>query len=90
VAALGCGELEPPDDAPGLGGVVAGDCGLESLSQRLWLAKLPAQPAEEADAGGVHGRQAHETSGSAHAAVRIAMPRIVATTPLPCVYAPIV
>ena len=58
MAALGCGELEPRDDAPGLGGVVVRDRRLEPLAQRLGLAKLSAQPAEEADARrALHRRQ---------------------------------
>jgi hypothetical protein len=48
VARLGGGELKPGDDTPGLGRVVVADRGFEVLAERLWLAELPAQPAQEA------------------------------------------
>ena len=48
VAALGRRELELRDDPARLGGVVVLDRGLEPLAERLGLAQLPAQPAQQA------------------------------------------
>ena len=49
VAALRVGELEARDDPARLGRVVVLDRRLEPLAQRVRLAKLAAQPAEQAD-----------------------------------------
>ncbi len=63
MATLCRGELETVNDPPRLGGVVARDRGLEPFPERLGLAKLAAQPAEEADPGSTpHRLHAHTAS----------------------------
>jgi hypothetical protein len=52
VAALRIGELVPADDPPRLGRVVVLDRRLQVLAQRIRLAELPPEPAQEADLGG--------------------------------------
>jgi hypothetical protein len=49
MAALRFGEVELRDHAPGLGGVVCSDRRFEPLAQRLRLAELAAEPAQQAD-----------------------------------------
>jgi hypothetical protein len=47
-------ELEAPDEAPRLGGVVVLDRGLEVLAERRRLLELAAEPAQQADLSSFH------------------------------------
>ena len=49
MALLRLGEVEAPDDPACLGGVVVLDRRLQPFAQRLRLAELAAEPAEQAD-----------------------------------------
>jgi hypothetical protein len=51
VASLGVAEVEQVEEAPSLRRVVVRDRRLEALALRGRLAKLPAQPTEEAHRG---------------------------------------
>ena len=60
MVALGIAEVCRGDEAPRFGRVVVRDGGLEVLAERARLAKLPAEPAEEAHGSGVGRHRSRE------------------------------